>query len=193
MCGPFDGEVALPDRRLRPRQRRPSSRSSPAAPAIYAGLVAKYWLEQFARVPVDIDVASEFRYRAAGARAGRAGALHQPVGRDRRHAGGAAPRRARRSSRSPSSSTCRPARWRARPTCCCRPMPGRRSASPRPRPSPASSRCSPRSPRNLARAQGPARAATRRATIVAPPAARRRRALNAALDHDERHRGDGAR
>ena len=29
----------------------------------YAGLVAKYWFEQFARVPVDIDVASEFRYR----------------------------------------------------------------------------------------------------------------------------------
>ncbi|HKY81322.1 MAG TPA: glutamine--fructose-6-phosphate transaminase (isomerizing) [Sphingobium sp.] len=30
----------------------------------YAGMVAKYWIEQFARVPVDIDVASEFRYRA---------------------------------------------------------------------------------------------------------------------------------
>ena len=30
----------------------------------YAGLVAKYWFEQFARVAVDIDVASEFRYRA---------------------------------------------------------------------------------------------------------------------------------
>ncbi len=29
----------------------------------YAGLVARYWFEQFARVPVDIDVASEFRYR----------------------------------------------------------------------------------------------------------------------------------
>ncbi|MXP09905.1 glutamine--fructose-6-phosphate transaminase (isomerizing) [Pseudoblastomonas halimionae] len=29
----------------------------------YAGLVAKYWFEQFARLPVDIDVASEFRYR----------------------------------------------------------------------------------------------------------------------------------
>ncbi|MFC7537773.1 glutamine--fructose-6-phosphate transaminase (isomerizing) [Sphingomonas sp. GCM10030256] len=29
----------------------------------YAGLVAKYWFERFARVPVDIDVASEFRYR----------------------------------------------------------------------------------------------------------------------------------
>ena len=31
--------------------------------SFYAGLVAKYWFEQFARVPVDIDVASEFRYR----------------------------------------------------------------------------------------------------------------------------------
>jgi len=29
----------------------------------YAGMVAKYWFEQFARVPVDIDYASEFRYR----------------------------------------------------------------------------------------------------------------------------------
>ena len=29
----------------------------------YAGLVAKYWFERFARLPVDIDVASEFRYR----------------------------------------------------------------------------------------------------------------------------------
>ncbi len=29
----------------------------------YAGMVAKYWFEQFARIPVDIDVASEFRYR----------------------------------------------------------------------------------------------------------------------------------
>jgi len=29
----------------------------------YAGMVAKYWFEKFARLPVDIDVASEFRYR----------------------------------------------------------------------------------------------------------------------------------
>src|SRR3546814_14533664 len=27
-------------------------------------MVARYWFEQFARVPVDLDVASEFRYRA---------------------------------------------------------------------------------------------------------------------------------
>lgn len=33
--------------------------------AYYAGLVAKYWLEQHARIPVEIDVASEFRYREA--------------------------------------------------------------------------------------------------------------------------------
>lgn len=29
----------------------------------YAGLVAKYWFEHFAKLPVDVDVASEFRYR----------------------------------------------------------------------------------------------------------------------------------
>jgi glucosamine--fructose-6-phosphate aminotransferase (isomerizing) len=31
--------------------------------AYYAGLVAKYWFERFARLSVEIDVASEFRYR----------------------------------------------------------------------------------------------------------------------------------
>ncbi|MEM6384417.1 MAG: glutamine--fructose-6-phosphate transaminase (isomerizing) [Pseudomonadota bacterium] len=31
--------------------------------AYLAGLTAKYWCERFARIPVDIDVASEFRYR----------------------------------------------------------------------------------------------------------------------------------
>jgi len=33
--------------------------------AFYAGCVAKYWFEQLARLPVEVDVASEFRYRAA--------------------------------------------------------------------------------------------------------------------------------
>jgi glucosamine--fructose-6-phosphate aminotransferase (isomerizing) len=31
--------------------------------AHYAGLVAKYWFERIARLPVDVDIASEFRYR----------------------------------------------------------------------------------------------------------------------------------
>ncbi|MEJ2121595.1 MAG: glutamine--fructose-6-phosphate transaminase (isomerizing) [Alphaproteobacteria bacterium] len=33
--------------------------------AFYAGHVGRYWLEQLARIPVDIDVASEMRYREA--------------------------------------------------------------------------------------------------------------------------------
>jgi len=33
--------------------------------AFYAGLVAKYWFERFAKLSVEIDIASEFRYREA--------------------------------------------------------------------------------------------------------------------------------
>src|SRR4051794_7426707 len=32
--------------------------------AHHAGMIAKYWLERIARVPVEADIASEFRYRA---------------------------------------------------------------------------------------------------------------------------------
>jgi len=32
--------------------------------AYFAGLVAKYWLERITRIPVEADIASEFRYRA---------------------------------------------------------------------------------------------------------------------------------
>jgi glutamine---fructose-6-phosphate transaminase (isomerizing) len=38
--------------------------------AYYAGLIAKYWFERFAHLPVDVDVASEFRYRAPPLRPG---------------------------------------------------------------------------------------------------------------------------
>jgi glucosamine--fructose-6-phosphate aminotransferase (isomerizing) len=38
--------------------------------ASYAGYIAKYWLERLARVPVELDVASEFRYREAPLRKG---------------------------------------------------------------------------------------------------------------------------
>ncbi|MGY3445599.1 MULTISPECIES: glutamine--fructose-6-phosphate transaminase (isomerizing) [unclassified Bradyrhizobium] len=38
--------------------------------ASYAGFVAKYWLERLARLPVELDVASEFRYREAPLRKG---------------------------------------------------------------------------------------------------------------------------
>lgn len=43
--------------------------------AFYAGLTAKFWLENFARVPVEADVASEFRYRAPPLEAGGLGLL----------------------------------------------------------------------------------------------------------------------
>jgi glucosamine--fructose-6-phosphate aminotransferase (isomerizing) len=38
--------------------------------ASYAGYIAKYWFERLARLPVEIDVASEFRYREAPLRHG---------------------------------------------------------------------------------------------------------------------------
>ena len=38
--------------------------------AFYAGLVAKYWFERFAKLPIEIDIASEFRYRGAPLEAG---------------------------------------------------------------------------------------------------------------------------
>jgi glucosamine--fructose-6-phosphate aminotransferase (isomerizing) len=57
------GRVALPAEL--PFDFRALERISIAAcgTAYYAGLVAKYWFERFARLPVEIDVASEFRYR----------------------------------------------------------------------------------------------------------------------------------
>ena len=59
---PFEGEVALPTGDL---DLSAINRVTMVAcgTSFYAGMVAKYWFEQFARVPVDIDVASEFRYR----------------------------------------------------------------------------------------------------------------------------------
>ena len=59
---PFEGSVALP---VAEADLEDVERLTIVAcgTSYYAGLVAKYWIEQFARVPVDIDVASEFRYR----------------------------------------------------------------------------------------------------------------------------------
>ncbi|MBM3516229.1 MAG: glutamine--fructose-6-phosphate transaminase (isomerizing), partial [Alphaproteobacteria bacterium] len=41
--------------------------------AYYAGLVAKYWIEQLVRIPVDSDVGSEYRYREPPLKAGGLG------------------------------------------------------------------------------------------------------------------------
>ena len=84
--------------------------------AYYAGLVAKYWFERFARLPVEIDVASEFRYREAPLADGRSRDLRLAVGRDRRHAGLAALRQGAGAAHASRSSTCRPRRSRAKAT-----------------------------------------------------------------------------
>jgi glutamine---fructose-6-phosphate transaminase (isomerizing) len=44
--------------------RVPRVTISACGSAYYAGLVGRWWLETYARLPTDIDVASEFRYRA---------------------------------------------------------------------------------------------------------------------------------
>ncbi len=41
--------------------------------ASYAGYIAKYWFERLSRLPVELDVASEFRYREAPLRKGDLG------------------------------------------------------------------------------------------------------------------------
>lgn len=58
----FDGEVAMPtaDFDLSAVDR---VTMVACGTSFYAGMVGKYWIERFARIPVDIDVASEFRYR----------------------------------------------------------------------------------------------------------------------------------
>jgi glutamine---fructose-6-phosphate transaminase (isomerizing) len=58
----FDAQVALPDMEF---DLGSVERVAIVAcgTASYVGMIGKYWLEQMARVPVEVDVASEFRYR----------------------------------------------------------------------------------------------------------------------------------
>jgi glucosamine--fructose-6-phosphate aminotransferase (isomerizing) len=57
--------VVLPDKLPFDFKKLDRVSISACGTAYYAGLVAKYWFERFARLPVEIDVASEFRYREA--------------------------------------------------------------------------------------------------------------------------------
>lgn len=54
--------IALPSLPFDPAQV-PRLTISACGSAFYAGMVGRYWLESLARLPVDIDVASELRYR----------------------------------------------------------------------------------------------------------------------------------
>jgi glucosamine--fructose-6-phosphate aminotransferase (isomerizing) len=59
---PYEQQVALPDMDFSFADIRRIAIVA-CGTSYYAGMVAKYWLEKWARVPVELDIASEFRYR----------------------------------------------------------------------------------------------------------------------------------
>ncbi|MDY0029469.1 MAG: glutamine--fructose-6-phosphate transaminase (isomerizing) [Pseudobdellovibrionaceae bacterium] len=62
---PTTGRITLPNEVLEALLRAPRITLIACGTAYYACLVAKYWFETVARVPCEVDVASEFRYREA--------------------------------------------------------------------------------------------------------------------------------
>ena len=56
------GTIALPDLPFDPA-KVPRLTIVACGTAYYVAMVAKYWFEQVARLPVDVDIGSEFRYR----------------------------------------------------------------------------------------------------------------------------------
>jgi glucosamine--fructose-6-phosphate aminotransferase (isomerizing) len=56
------GTVALPELGVDPAKVERIAISA-CGTAYFAGLIGKYWLERYARIPVEIDIASELRYR----------------------------------------------------------------------------------------------------------------------------------
>lgn len=59
------GKISIPDDILQAISHAPRLTLVACGTAFYACMVAKYWFEQVARIPCEIDVASEFRYREA--------------------------------------------------------------------------------------------------------------------------------
>ena len=62
---PSTGKIHVPDHILDALQNASRLTLVACGTAYYACMVAKYWFEKVARVPCEIDVASEFRYREA--------------------------------------------------------------------------------------------------------------------------------
>ncbi len=62
---PSTGEISLPDNVIDALDKAPRLTLIACGTASYACTVAKYWFEQIARIPCEIDIASEFRYREA--------------------------------------------------------------------------------------------------------------------------------
>ncbi|MDB2683127.1 glutamine--fructose-6-phosphate transaminase (isomerizing) [Alphaproteobacteria bacterium] len=62
---PSTGHISIPEDILAALAGSPRLTLIACGTAYYACMVAKYWFEQIARIPCEIDVASEFRYREA--------------------------------------------------------------------------------------------------------------------------------
>lgn len=62
---PATGDIKLPDGVIEALMTAPRITLTACGTAYYACLAAKYWFETIARMPCEVDVASEFRYRGA--------------------------------------------------------------------------------------------------------------------------------
>lgn len=62
---PATSQIMLPDDVMAMLEKAPRLTLVACGTASYACHVAKYWFEQVARMPVEFDIASEFRYREA--------------------------------------------------------------------------------------------------------------------------------
>ncbi len=62
---PSTNHITIPKDILKALTNAPRLTLVACGTAFYACMVAKYWFEQIARIPCEIDVASEFRYREA--------------------------------------------------------------------------------------------------------------------------------
>ena len=134
----------LPDGTLVPRRGPHHQRGAPAVNKVFivacgssyhAGLMAKYAIEHWARIPVEIDIASEFSLPGPGARLDHPGHRGQPV-RARPRTPGMAMDEARRQGAKVLviSNVVDSSHGPRRPTPCSTPGPAPRSAWPPPRP-----------------------------------------------------------
>jgi glucosamine--fructose-6-phosphate aminotransferase (isomerizing) len=62
---PATGQITIPEAALEALDAAPRLTLVACGTAYYACLAARYWFEKIARLPCEVDVASEFRYREA--------------------------------------------------------------------------------------------------------------------------------
>lgn len=62
---PATGEITMPEGVVESMEKATRLTLIACGGSYYASLLAKYWLEQIARIPCEVDIASEFRYREA--------------------------------------------------------------------------------------------------------------------------------